>query len=157
MTYLQIHRSPKHSHKYFVDFQTGDAVCLCGHVRGTRDPKPSKLNNTRTKYNDYTYQSGLEARYAEELDWRLQAGDIKSWRRQVPVELRVNGHLIATYRVDFEILHNDQTKEWVETKGMESDAWKLKRNLLVALYEKEIRDGVLRYTVVKEARRRSSR
>ena len=37
----------------------------------------------RTDYNGAVYDSKLEAGYAQELDLRIRAKDLKSWERQV--------------------------------------------------------------------------
>jgi hypothetical protein len=56
--------------------------------------RSGKFNAKRSTNNGHTYHSGREAEYAKELDWRIKAGDLKSWKRQAPIELRVNGKLI---------------------------------------------------------------
>lgn len=94
----------------------------------------NKYGNVRQTYNGYNYHSKLEARYAYELDIRKAAGEIKDWRRQVKISLDVNGQHITNYYVDFEILHNDDSLELVEVKGMETDLWRIKRRLLEAVW-----------------------
>lgn len=83
----------------------------------------------------------MEANYAAELDRRLNAKQIKSGRRQAPLELRGNGILICTYRVDFEVEYPDGLIEWVKTKGRETRDWRIKARLLEAMYDEEIRAG----------------
>lgn len=111
--------------------------------------RSNKYNASKSFYNGYWYQSKLEAGYAQELDLRVKAKDIKSWERQVRVSLDVNGYHITNYIVDFKVLHNDDTIEWVECKGMETAEWVLKRKLFEAL----IIHGKAneRYTVVKQS------
>ena len=69
--------------------------------------KENKYKNKKTPYNGIIYDSQREAQYAQDLDLRVRAGDLKSWRRQVPIELKVNGHLIYRYRIDFVEINND--------------------------------------------------
>lgn len=91
---------------------------------------------TRT-HNGVEYHSKLEARYAAMLDLRLkEIGPfrIKSWARQVPIKLEVNGKLICTYIVDFVVEHPDGHLEWIEVKGFDTDVWKLKQKLFHALF-----------------------
>lgn len=88
-------------------------------------------------YNGLSYHSKKEAGYAAELDIRKKAGDISDWERQIKISLDVNGHHIANYYVDFLILHNDQTREYVEVKGFETPEWKLKWSLFEALFSSE--------------------
>lgn len=68
MTYLKRRFAKKHTHKYFVDSNTGDALCLCGKVRGSKKAKPGKYNALRCRYNGYWYDSKFEAQVAMELD-----------------------------------------------------------------------------------------
>jgi len=94
----------------------------------------SKFANRSTEYNGIVYHSKKEATYAVELDFRVKAKDIKSWDRQVKVELKIKGKLITRYFLDFLIQHNDGTIEYVEVKGFETDVWKLKWKMFEALY-----------------------
>lgn len=107
----------------------------------------NKFHNVRQTYNGYSYMSKLEARYAMELDLRKAAGDIADWERQYKIDLTVNGKHIANYYCDFRILHSDGSYELVETKGFETEIYRLKRKLLEAVWLPEHPDHV--YTVVK--------
>lgn len=93
-----------------------------------------KYKNKTTEYNGHLYHSIKEANYARELDARIKAGELKEFRRQVPVELRVNGMKICTYTIDFvEIDHRDN-EMWTEVKGFETPEWKLKWKLFEAIF-----------------------
>jgi len=107
-----------------------------------------KYGNRASDYNGYIYDSGFEADYAKELDMRLKAGDIKNWERQFKVEIWINGMWILNHKIDFRIEHNDGAFELVETKGMETKDWRLRRKLLEAVWLPEHPDHT--YTVVKE-------
>lgn len=84
----------------------------------------NKYGNKSSFYDGYWYQSKLEANYARELDLRVKAKDIKSWDRQVVIEVRFYDQLFTKYKMDFKIIHNDQSIEWIEVKGYEDPAWK---------------------------------
>lgn len=88
----------------------------------------------KQEYNGFRYDSGFEANYAAELDLRIKAKDIKSYDRQVNLDLIVNGYRVCQYRIDFIIHHNDDTLEYIECKGYPTDTWKLKWKLFEALY-----------------------
>jgi len=60
---------------------------------------------------------------------RIKAKDIKSWERQVKIELTAHGRHICNYYIDFVVTHNDGTLEYVEVKGFETDLWRLKWKL----------------------------
>ena len=93
----------------------------------------SKFNNRFTVYNGTTYHSKKEAEYAMELELRVKAKDIKAWDRQIRIPLVVNGHKICIYVMDFKIIHNDDSIEFIEVKGFKRDLWKVKWKLLGAL------------------------
>lgn len=101
-------------------------------------------------YNNIRYHSKFEAGFAADLDLRVKAKDIKSWERQVKLDLRVNGQHITNYYIDFIITHNDGSREFVETKGYPTPEWALKWRILEATFEdfKETPDD--RMTVVKQ-------
>lgn len=106
--------------------------------------KVSKYGARKKEYNGIVYASAFEARYAADLDWRKRAGDIKDWRGQVTFHLKVNEILICKYIIDFVIIHNNDSKEYIETKGFETRDWKIKRKLFQALFPDK------KYKVVKK-------
>ena len=97
----------------------------------------NKYGAKPTIYNGIKYHSKFEAEYAQKLDWRVKAKDIKCWGRQTKIGLSVNDKHICNYFIDFTIIHNDKTVEQVEIKGMETATWKLKWKLFLAIYKKE--------------------
>lgn len=108
----------------------------------------NKWSTTKKQmYNAQKYDSGFEAHYAMELDARQKAGDILRWERQVKIPLEVNGYHIANYYIDFIVYHNNGEIEYVETKGMPTEVWKLKWKIFEATYSDL--PGVL-LTVVKQ-------
>jgi hypothetical protein len=109
--------------------------------------RKNKYNAKSSVYNGSYYHSIKEADYAQELDLRVKAKDIKSWRRQIPFDLKVNGFKICRYVLDFEITHTNGDIELIEVKGMETDLWRFKRRLLEATYLQE--NPEVKYTVVK--------
>ncbi len=96
--------------------------------------KEAKYHSKPKVFDGVRYHSSREADYAAELSMRLRAGDIKGWRRQVRMPLKVNGVLVATYALDFVIEHCDGPEEYVEVKGFATALWKLKWRLFEALY-----------------------
>lgn len=100
-----------------------------------------KYHNQSAVYNDVRYDSKKEARYAEDLDWRVKGKDIKGWERQKRISLDVNGKHIANYYIDFVVHHNDGSREYVEVKGFATEVWRLKWKLFEALID-EIDPGM---------------
>lgn len=52
----------------------------------------------------------------------------------MPIELRVNGELICTYKIDFVEIDMKDNETWTEIKGFETPEWRLKWKLFDALY-----------------------
>ena len=61
----------------------------------------------KQEYNGFRYDSGFEVNYATEFDLRIKAKDIKSYDRQVNLDLIVNNYIVCAYRIDFIVYHND--------------------------------------------------
>ena len=99
--------------------------------------KQNKYNAKSTEYGGLVYHSKKEAAYAQELDLRIKAKDIKSWKRQVRIDLKVYGQHICNYYMDFVITHNDDSEEYVEVKGFQTEVWRLKWKIFIAIYEKD--------------------
>ena len=94
----------------------------------------NKYGAIKSEYNGIVYHSKREAAYAQELDLRKKAGDIKDWQRQIPFVFTVNGIKICTYIIDFSIEKNDGTTEYVEIKGHYTSIFGIKWRLFRALY-----------------------
>lgn len=94
----------------------------------------NKFGAKRTTYNGHLYHSIKEANYAAELDLRVKAGELKSWRRQVPIELRVNDQKVCTYTIDFVEVDKKGNEMWTEVKGFATPEWRIKWNLFDALF-----------------------
>jgi hypothetical protein len=107
----------------------------------------SKYYATSTRYNGRLYHSKFEAQYARDLDLRVKAHDIKGWEPQFKVSLDVNGKHICNYVCDFRLTMNDGSYELHETKGFETDLFRIKRKLLEAVYLKDHPDT--EYVLVK--------
>ena len=80
------------------------------------------------------FPSKLEARYYQQLKLRQKAGEVVMFLRQVPIHLPGNTKLV----VDFVEFRADGTVHFVETKGMETEAFKIKRRMVEDLYPIEI-------------------
>lgn len=108
----------------------GKVTCTnCGKAIGATF---NKYGRKKTDFKGITYDSKLEAEYAQDFDLRLQMGDIKAVERQVKIPLQAYGSHITNYFIDFVITHNDGHKEYCEIKGMETDLWKVKWKMLEA-------------------------
>lgn len=101
-----------------------------------------KFNASRARYKDHLYDSKMEANHAALLDKLKKARDplerVRSWERQVKVPLDVNGTHITNWYADFKVTFADGHHEWHEVKGMQTELWRIKKLLFLALYPNEI-------------------
>lgn len=103
-----------------------------------------KYGNSITEYNGRRYHSAKEAKYAEELDWKLKGKVIKSWKPQVRIRIDVNGQHICDYILDFLVENNDGSLEYIDIKGYKKGVayqfFKIKKNLIKAIHNIEIKE-----------------
>ena len=99
----------------------------------------NKYHAKSTSYGGNVYHSKLEAAYAQELDLRVKAGDIKDWERQVKLDLRVEDKHVANYYIDFVVHHNDGSREFVEIKGMVLPLFQIKWRIFENTFDKYFR------------------
>lgn len=109
--------------------------------------KKNKFNAKAQVYGDVRYDSTLEAKVAENLDWQLKAGDLVEIKRQVKVPLHVNGVFITNYYVDFRTVDKHGHVNYVEAKGIETKDFLIKKRIFIALLP-EIDNGAT-YEIIK--------
>lgn len=127
-------------------YSKGKLSCTnCGEVIGET---LNKFGAKKSNYKGFNYDSKFEAQHAQELDLRVRVGEIKSFEKQVKIPLYAYGKFIANYYIDFVITHNDGHLEYVETKGYETDVWKMKWKMFEAKINSE--DPTAELTVVKQ-------
>src|SRR5688572_33102305 len=102
----------------------------------------NKFHNKKTTYNGGKFDSKGEASYAQELDRRIKAGEIKSYERQAKIELKVNGILICNYYADFVVTDKHGAKEIHEYKGFLTKDFQLKWKLLQAVKDELFPEGI---------------
>lgn len=94
----------------------------------------SKYKNKSSVYNNYAYDSAMEARYAAKLDLLVKAKKVKSYKRQHKLSIDIAGKHICNYYVDFMVELPNGFIEYHEVKGFETPEWKLKWKLATAIY-----------------------
>ena len=99
----------------------------------------NKYKNVKTIYNNQSFDSKLEAKYCQELDFKLKAGIIQGYERQVRFPLIVNNVLIGTYIADFVVTYPDKV-EIVDTKGFRTRDYIIKCKLMKACYGINIKE-----------------
>jgi hypothetical protein len=77
----------------------------------------------------------------------LKAGEIKEWKPQYKMEFKINGVKICNHYIDFRVVTKHDTVQYHETKGVETELYRIKKKLLLALLP-EIEPGA-EYIVIK--------
>lgn len=95
----------------------------------------NKFNAKKTWIDSIRFDSQMEANHYQDLKLLEAAGIIAELEIQKELVLTVNGHQICIYIADF-FFKNLENDRWTvgETKGKETDAFRLKWKLSQALY-----------------------
>jgi Protein of unknown function (DUF1064) len=106
-----------------------------------RYPMPrSKYGSRKVKIGEITFDSQAEAAYYKHLQLRLKAGDIQAFELQprylLQEAFKHQGKSIQKmeYIADFLITHKDGGKEVIDVKGMETEAFRIKKKLFYKRY-----------------------
>lgn len=92
--------------------------------------KKPKFRNIRNNVDGINFASKLESGYYLQLKLRQAAGDVRYFLRQVPLHLPGN----TRYVVDFLVCERDGAIRYIDTKGMETAAFKRSKKQVEALY-----------------------
>ena len=93
----------------------------------------NKYNAKKKSFGNRQYHSGLEANYAAQLELRKKANEIKEITPQYKIRIDVEGKHICNYYMDFKLVMADGSIEMHEVKGFETDLWRIKWRLAIAL------------------------
>ena len=104
----------------------------------------SKYRNKITLYNGMKFDSTKEANYCKRLDLlhsaKLESDRVLKYERQVPYIFSMSGTLICTYKLDFKVYYADGRVEYVDVKGFKTDVYIIKKKLMKAFYNIEIKE-----------------
>ncbi len=93
-----------------------------------------KYNAKATVVDGIRFDSKKEARYYGELKFRQRAGEVLCFLRQVPIHLPGQTRLV----IDFLEFHTDGSVHLVDTKGVQTETFKLKHRQVEDLYPFDI-------------------
>lgn len=98
--------------------------------------KKQKYHNNRVKIDGILFDSQKEADYYSDLKLQLKVGVIKGFCRQPEFILQEGFGMTRpiTYRADFIVFHLDNTSEVIDTKGFETEEFKIKHKLFKAKF-----------------------
>lgn len=101
--------------------------------------KPSKYRNIPTELDGIRFASKREATRYKDLKARERFGLIQDLKLQVLYPLTVNGQKVGNYRSDFDYTEDGQ-KIVEDCKGCKTPMYRLKKKLMRAIYNIEIRE-----------------
>lgn len=120
-----------------------DSLIPVSEYRANYLSKPGKKNKygaSKIDFNGHRYSSKLEASVAQDLEFQRVSGLLIDVQRQVKIPLVVSGVLICVYYCDFRTVDKNGQVTYIEAKGFETPAWKIKKKLFLALLD-EIAPG----------------
>lgn len=104
----------------------------------------NKFGAIKTDYNGIKYDSRKEAAYAQTLDLCKKAvgksDRVVEIERQLPYLLEVNGVKICKYILDFKVKYADGRTEYIDVKGVLTPVYKLKKKLVKAIHNIDIKE-----------------
>lgn len=80
------------------------------------------------------YASKLEYEFKKHLDILKKSGEVNFYLTQVPIRLPGS----TKYIVDFVVFFSDESVRFIDTKGIETDVFKIKKREIEAIYPIEI-------------------
>lgn len=101
-------------------------------------PAENKFHNKIVEIDGIKFRSKLEGNRYLQLKLMKASGFVQDFQKQVEYRLEHNGVLITRYRADFVVTYADGTVVVEDTKGVETEAFRIKKNLMLALLGIEI-------------------
>lgn len=101
-------------------------------------PKANKFHNKIVEIDGIKFRSKLEGNRYLQLKLMKASGFVQDFKIQVEFRLEHNGILITRYKADFVVTYADGTVTVEDTKGVETEAFKIKKNLMLATMGIEI-------------------
>lgn len=118
-----------------------EAVDACGVAVALGTAGNNKYGARRTRKGANVYDSAKEASRGMELILEERAGIIKDLRRQVTIEILIDGVSVLTYRADYVYKEVSSGQIVIEDpKGARTRIYELKKSLIEALSPMKIRE-----------------
>lgn len=89
-----------------------------------------KFRAKSVEYDGERFASKLEFRFKQHLDLLIKNGEVIFYLMQVPVRMPGGTKLI----VDFQIFYANGCVRFIDTKGIETDSFKIKKREVEAIY-----------------------
>lgn len=91
----------------------------------------NKYGNTHTSRGDKNFKSKLEARYYDYLCMMKNVGKVRTFFRQVPIDLAGS----KKYFCDFVVFYEEGEVEFIDVKGSKTQLYLLKKDEVEALHK----------------------
>ncbi len=109
--------------------------------------KKSKYGNSKIEIDGFIFDSTKEGNEYSKLKLLKKSVEIKDFEIQVKFDIRINEIHIANYFLDFLVINNDGSKEYIDVKGQDkktkkwitTDVFQLKKKLVEAIYKIKIK------------------
>jgi len=105
--------------------------------------KYNKYNAKKTEFMGYKFDSKWEAERYGQLSSMALGGVVKDLKRQVKYDIIVNDQKICRYIADFVyiLVHENGSEEKIveDAKGVQTSDFKLKKKLMKAVFDIEIK------------------
>lgn len=104
----------------------------------------TKYGSKKVELDGYIFDSKIEARYYQQLKWLKEHNEILFFRIQPKYLLQEafqkgnKKYRKIEYIADFEIHHKDGSIEVIDVKGMETEAFKVKKKLFEYKYPQRL-------------------
>ena len=117
----------------------------CAVTSAPTGKRKNKYNNKRQMYKGLRFDSKMELTRWLQLEQLLAVGAIRDLRHHTRFPLTVNNIKIATYECDAEYWMEADGMHIVEdTKGVATPAFKIKKNLMKAIYSIDVQEIKIR-------------
>lgn len=121
-----------------VDYTMHDAKDPLYQGHQVAAPAQNKFRNIIVEIDGIKFRSKLEGNRYLQLKLMKASGFVQDFKIQVEFRLEHNGILITRYKADFVVTYADGTVTVEDTKGVETEAFVIKKNLMLALLGIEI-------------------
>ena len=112
---------------------------MCGKLLKMRIERGNKYSNRKVEVDGITFHSKKEGKRYQDLSILEKAGMIQALELQPRYTMVINDRKVTTYVADFRYTEDGKTVV-EDTKGFKTDVYKLKKKLMLALYDIEIKE-----------------
>lgn len=112
------------------DFESMKKRIASKNKEAVSAPKKSKYGNKITEVDGIKFHSKLEAAFYSHLCLLKDHGKVLYFLRQVAIHLPAN----IRYICDFQIFYSDGSVRYVDTKGVETEVFRIKKKQVEALF-----------------------